>query len=131
MTATLSFTCTTIDAADPPTLAQFYSRLLGWQIYHSDADYAMVGDGHTTLCFGAVAGHTPPRWPDDPGHPKRVHFDLAVDDLAAATARAVELGATLPDFQPGADPDWAGHQPWTIVLDPEGTPICLNIAAPQ
>ncbi|MFI9508998.1 VOC family protein [Nocardia sp. NPDC052566] len=122
----IEFTCVTIDAAHPPTLASFYSELLGWRIYESSPDYALVGDGHTTLCFGAIADHTPARWPDDPGHPKRVHFDLSVDDVTAATARAVELGATVPDHQPGANPEWEGHQPWTIILDPEGTPVCLN-----
>ncbi|AFT99660.1 VOC family protein [Nocardia brasiliensis] len=126
MTAAISFTCVTVDAAHPPTLAAFYRDLLGWQIYHSDADYALVGDGHTTLCFGAVERHTPARWPDDPEHPKRVHFDFSVEDVEQATARALDLGAILPEFQPGADPEWAGHSPWTIVLDPEGTPICLN-----
>ncbi|KZM72820.1 VOC family protein [Nocardia terpenica] len=127
---TISFTCVTIDAAHPPTLADFYSRLLGWQIHHSDDDYAMIGDGRTTLCFGAVDRHTPARWPDDPDHPKRVHFDLTVDDLAAATERALELGATVPEFQPGATPEWEGHQPWVVILDPEGTPICLNPQSP-
>ncbi|WP_280391090.1 VOC family protein [Nocardia brasiliensis] len=127
ITARFSLTCVTIDAAHPPTLAQFYSRLLSWQIYHSDNDYALVGDGKTTLCFGAVQGHTPAPWPDDPAHPKRVHLDLAVDDFDAAIARVVELGATVPEFQPGADPEWDSQQPWTVVLDPEGMPICLNL----
>ncbi|WP_308188373.1 VOC family protein [Nocardia australiensis] len=70
-----------------------------------------------------------PAWPDNPQQPKRVHFDLAVEDLATATERALELGATLPSFQPGADPEWAGQPVWTVVLDPEGTPICLNTSA--
>ncbi len=32
----------------------------------------------------------------------------------------------MPDFQPGRAPNWEGQPPWQIVLDPEGTPICLN-----
>lgn len=59
----IHLTCIAIDAARPPVLAEFYSELLRRRIQECSEEYAMVGDGHTTLCFGAVTGHTPPRWP--------------------------------------------------------------------
>ncbi|WP_308102817.1 MULTISPECIES: VOC family protein [unclassified Nocardia] len=52
-------------------------------------------------------------------------MDLKVADRAQATARAVELGATVPDFQPGHAPDRISPNQWTVLLDPEGHPFCL------
>ena len=45
------------------------------------------------------------------------HLDFAVDDLPAAVARAVSLGARVADEQ--------FTQDWTVMLDPEGHPFCL------
>ena len=47
-----------------------------------------------------------------------VDLDLAVDDIAAAEARALELGATAAVPQPG--------ETWRVLLDPAGHPICLT-----
>lgn len=45
---------------------------------------------------------TPPAWPAAPGHQQmRMHIDAAVDELAAAVAGAIDLGATLAGFQSG------------------------------
>ena len=41
-----------------------------------------------------------------------MHIDIAVDDLAAAVADAVGLGATLAEFQPQEDV--------RVLLDPAG-----------
>lgn len=127
MTAPIALSCVTLDTADPRGLAEFYSQLLGWRIMHSQDEYALITDGRSVLCFGLVEGHTAAPWPDDRDHPKRVHVDLNVADIDQASARATELGATVPAFQPGLNPDWEGQQPWGIVLDPEGHPICLNL----
>ncbi|MBL0003026.1 MAG: hypothetical protein IPP00_03195 [Actinomycetales bacterium] len=59
-------------------------------------------------------------WPNQHGS-KQFHLDLAVDDLDAAAVRCVELGATLPDEQPG--------ESWRVLLDPSGHPFCLTQAA--
>ena len=55
-------------------------------------------------------------WPTTPGPDD----DLAVDDVDAMADRAVELGATLADPQPG--------ETWTVLLDPAGHPFCLTDA---
>jgi hypothetical protein len=47
----------------------------------------------------------------------QLHLDLQVEDLHAATARALELGATEADFQPQDDV--------RVLLDPDGHPFCL------
>jgi predicted enzyme related to lactoylglutathione lyase len=60
-------------------------------------------------------------WPD-PREPKRIHLDLAVDDLDAAQQRAVELGAKVADPQPAPDR-------WRVMIDPAGHPFCLSPAS--
>ena len=72
---------------------------------------ALVAGGGKSLMFQQVSDYTPPQWPD-PAHPQQAHLDILVDDLDAAGARAVELGATSLDsggatFRTYADP--AGH----------------------
>ena len=49
------------------------------------------------------------------------HLDIEVDDLEAASARAVELGATVAEFQPQDDV--------RVHLDPAGHPFCLWVGA--
>nr|WP_324195412.1 VOC family protein [Nocardia terpenica] len=66
---TISFTCVTIDAAHPPTLADFYSRLLGWQIHHSDDDYAMIGEAGPPCASARSTGTPPPAGPTTPTIP--------------------------------------------------------------
>ncbi|WP_290048078.1 VOC family protein [Nocardia nova] len=115
-TATLSMV--NIDSADPAGLARFYAAALGWEVTYSDDSYGMVeGDG-VTIGFGKVEGFRPAQWPDETGA-KRFHLDLQVDDLEAATERLCALGASRPDFQPGADR-------WRVLLDPDGQPFCLS-----
>jgi hypothetical protein len=40
-------------------------------------------------------GHVPPRWPD-PAYPQQFHLDVTVDDINAAEAAILKLGATWP-----------------------------------
>lgn len=106
-----------LDCADPAASAAFYSGLTGWQVLHSEGDYAMIGDGSTSIGFGRLPGYTPPSWPDEAGE-KRFHLDFYVDDLAQAQAAAEALGASTPQFQPGGDR-------WKVLTDPAGHPFCL------
>lgn len=106
-----------LDCAHPPALAEFYHHLLGWEITHSQDEYAMISDGSTTIGFGQIVGYQDPGWPDE-ASPKRYHLDTYVDDLDKATAACLELGAGKPDFQPGA-----GR--WVVLTDPAGHPFCL------
>ena len=79
----------------------------------------LTGPDHA-LGFGTLPDHEAPAWPNEHGT-KQFHLDLAVDDLDAAAAQCVELGATLPDEQPG--------ETWWVLLDPSGHPFCLTQAA--
>jgi hypothetical protein len=46
-----------------------------------------------------------------------VHIDIAVENLEAGLAWALEVGATLSRYQPQAD--------ICVMLDPDGHPFCL------
>lgn len=105
-----------IDCTEPPVLATFYSEVLGWEVTHTQAEYAMISDGTTSIGFGQIPGHTPPTWPEGPV-PKQFHLDFYVDDLADAEEHALKLGATRPDFQPAPDR-------YLVLLDPAGHPFC-------
>ena len=111
----------TLDCAEVAPSAEFWSALLGWEVAASSDDYAMLTSpgGGPALGLGRVDDHQPPSWPDT-GR-KQFHLDLAVDDLDAMAARAVELGATLADPQPG--------ETWRVLIDPAGHPFCLTDAA--
>ncbi|MFT3852683.1 MAG: VOC family protein [Ilumatobacteraceae bacterium] len=111
----------TLDCADAPASARFWSGVLGWDVAHSEDAYAMLTGPGAALGFGTIEGYEPPAWPN-PNGTKQFHFDLAVDDLAAAESRCVELGATVPDEQPGGDR-------WRVLRDPSGHPFCLTLAA--
>jgi predicted enzyme related to lactoylglutathione lyase len=107
-----------IDSADPARLAQFYAAALGWEVTYSDDNYGMVEGNGIKIGFGKVEGLRPTPWPDEAGV-KRFHLDLQVDDLDEATESLCAIGASQPDFQPGA-----GR--WRVLLDPDGQPFCLS-----
>ncbi|WP_020113265.1 MULTISPECIES: VOC family protein [Nocardiaceae] len=109
----------TLDCADPEASATFWSSLLGWDVVHSEKGYAMLAGPSSALGFGRVEDYAPPTWPNEHGS-KQFHFDLAVADLDDAARAAVDLGATLPDDQPG--------ETWRVLLDPSGHPFCLTKA---
>lgn len=106
-----------LDCPDPAALAEFYHQVLGWEVTHSQDEYAMISDGHTSIGFGRVEGYQPPGWPESPA-PKRYHLDLRAGDVGKAVERCLQLGAAKPEFQPGGDR-------WTVLTDPAGHPFCL------
>ena len=72
MTAVASLAMISLDCDKPAALADFYHRILGWEIAHSEGDYAMITEGPVSVGFGRIDGYTPPRWralADPAGHP--------------------------------------------------------------
>jgi predicted enzyme related to lactoylglutathione lyase len=118
-TPTARLAMVTLDCADAEVSAAFWSGMLGWDVTHSERDYAMLTGPSNALGFGRVEGYVAPGWPNENGS-KQFHFDLAVDDLDSAQEAAVELGATVADPQPG--------ETWRVLLDPSGHPFCLTKA---
>jgi predicted enzyme related to lactoylglutathione lyase len=107
-----------IDSSDPAGMARFYAAALGWEVTYSDENYGMVEGNGIKIGFGKIEGFRPAPWPDEAGA-KRFHLDLQVDDLDEAAESLCAIGATQPDFQPGA-----GR--WRVLLDPDGQPFCLS-----
>ena len=111
---------TAIEAPDPGTLAGFYSRLLGWPVVHQEPATAIVKPPQDSvyLVFQQAEDYVPPVWPPAPGQQRTMmHLDIEVEDLDAAVADAVALGARVAEFQP-QDNVW-------VLLDPAGHPFCL------
>ncbi|ALG07850.1 VOC family protein [Kibdelosporangium phytohabitans] len=102
---------------DPGALAEFWSKLLGWEVVaeHGEIDVrAPSSQGwEFDLVFGEEAGAKTA--------PNRIHLDLAsasLDDQAAIIERARALGAEPVDI---------GQRdvPWEVMVDLEGNEFCV------
>lgn len=102
-----------IDCPNPDALCGFYTDLLG--IERSSPDAFMLGDG-LEVWFQQVEGYQPPTWPTQE-RGQQIHFDLDADDRPAMIGKAIGLGATVADPNPGGS--------FTVLLDPAGHPFCL------
>ena len=102
-----------LDCPDPHGLATFYSRLLGTAITYADANFVVVAPNNQAsgLAFQRSPDQRPATWPD-PAVPQQIHLDVMVDDVQAAYAEVLALGATK---LPGND----------VFADPAGHPFCL------
>jgi hypothetical protein len=109
-----------LEAPDPGRLLHFYSDLLDVPIHGQSDDGGSLdfGQGVAYLAIQKAEVYEPPVWPLNPGQQgMQMHLDFEVSDLAAATEHAIELGATLAEFQPQDDV--------RVLLDPAGHPFCL------
>ena len=110
-----------LDCPDPQKLAAFYATLLGRPITYDDGDWVVVSaNEHTSgLAFQRAPDHRPPSWPD-PQTPQQFHLDVMVEDVQAAHAAVLALGARkLPGEDVFADP--AGH-PFCLIRRPHWAP---------
>jgi hypothetical protein len=97
-------------------VSAFYAELLGKPVTYEGEGVAMIGeDGAQPIMFQQIADYRAPRWPD-PADPQQIHLDLTVDDVDAAEAAALELGATSLN---------AHGDNWRVYADPAGKPFCL------
>jgi predicted enzyme related to lactoylglutathione lyase len=107
-----------LECPDPAGLADFYSRLTGWETKDSDPDWVTLADGGgVRLAFQRAPGHQAPAWPD-PASPMQFHLDFEVPDLDAAEQEVLRLGATKFEHQPNP-----GN--FRVFADPVGHPFCL------
>jgi catechol 2,3-dioxygenase-like lactoylglutathione lyase family enzyme len=118
----VKLTATVVGAPDPHLLARFYADLLGWEVRAEDEGWVALRDpeGGAGLSFQAEELHRRPIWPGNKvDQQMMMHLDFEVEDLESASAYAVELGASVAEYQPQDD---------TIVhYDPAGHPFCLWI----
>ncbi len=127
----MQVTSVTIGAARPLELARFYSRMLGWPVTAEEPPRAgeppeagwgqIRPPGHEpgpTLNFEFEQAFARPVWPARAGaQTSTEHLDIRVTDLDAATAWAVEQGATPAAVQP--------QDGVRVLFDPDGHPFCL------
>ena len=107
-----------IDCPDPQSLATFYGAMLDWKVDASPGWAEIRADESQCICFQKVDDFKAPDWPGQQV-PQQMHLDVMVDDLDAAEAAVLELGATKSDHQPGTT--------FRVFLDPAGHPFCLCV----
>src|SRR6266566_3350512 len=110
-----------MDAADPASLARFWSAALGWRIVFEESDSVVIEPpedgpaqkGQLPLVFVPV--------PEAKTTKNRVHLDLAsasAEHQAALVARLEESGARRLDIG-------QGNVSWVVMADPEGNELCV------
>lgn len=112
----------TLDSADPQPLGGFYGALTGMrELFSSDGFVALTHGSGCDLGFQRVDGYRAPQWPGQ--HvPQQFHLDFRANDLDAMQERALELGATKPDHQPG-------NERWRVLLNSAGHPCVVTPSA--
>ncbi|MGW4246309.1 VOC family protein [Nocardia sp. NPDC004722] len=110
-----------LDSDDPIALGRFYSALLELEVVVETPDLVALRARGVMLTVERVENYRPPDWPAD-SVPKQAHLDLFVEDLDAAEAAALALGARKPDTQPAP-------AKWRVLLDPSGHPFCVTVPA--
>lgn len=104
------------------TLAEFYSKLLNWDISHpaQNGTAAITSPEKSVIAFQEVKGYAPPVWPwKDGKQGQMLHFDLVVDDLDEAVKYAIGCGARLSEEKFFDDS--------RTLFDPAGHPFCLDL----
>ena len=105
----------TMDAADPPALADFWSKVTGYSVdTASDFFAVLTGDGSVGPRFMFI------KVPEPKTAKNRAHVDFATPDLEAELTRVVGLGAELVGRY-----DEYGTK-WATFRDPEGNEFCIG-----
>lgn len=104
----------TIDARDPHALAEFWRRVLDYEVAYSEPNEVGIEppdiDAAPALVFVPVSeGKTVKN---------RVHLDLAPNDQTAEVDRLVSLGVRRIDIG-------QGEVSWVVMADPEGNEFCV------
>jgi len=114
-----------LECRDARALADFYIRLLGWQLNDvEEGEWVDIAapSGGVKIAFQQNADYVPPVWPEQPGEQQQMaHLDFAVQDpahLEQAARYAISYGAKRAEVQHGGDE-------WVTLIDPEGHPFCF------
>lgn len=107
-----------IDCRDPQRLAEFWQRVLGGYVVRASHDWVeLEPPTGVTVSFQRVADDGPR---GDAPRRNRVHLDVDVHGLAAATSAAEAFGARRVGEV--VYDELGGFQ---VMLDPEGNEFCL------
>jgi len=104
-----------VDCLDPEPLAEFWSELLGVAVNHRSDGWVSLhaaAPGHPRVAFQRV--------PETKVGKNRVHLDVWVPDVEAATVEAEALGARRLGPFASESPE-----PFQVLADPAGNEFCL------
>lgn len=110
-----------VDCKDAGVLAEFYSKLLGWELTHQRANgwAAITSPSGMVMAFQEIEEYQPPVWPWKEGKQgQMLHLDFYVENLEEAVAYAIQLGARQADEQ--------YFRTSRTMFDPTGHPFCLD-----
>jgi predicted enzyme related to lactoylglutathione lyase len=107
-----------IDAADPEALAGFWAAMFGTRVVSREPEppfYVDLGpvDGVPPIVFQLAETAKQVK--------NRLHLDVAVEDIEAATERLESLGGRRIDAEIGHEVGYA----FRAVADPEGNEFCV------
>ena len=105
-----------IDAVQPRVVADFWCKVLGWQVVEEDESGITISEtvgSWPTIDVFAV--------PEKKTIKNRLHLDLRADGMTTAEEleRLLGLGARRIDIGQGIDVSWV------VLSDPEGNEFCL------
>jgi len=104
-----------VDCVDPEPLARFWAELLGTEIAFRGDEWVSLraaGPGHPRVAFQKV--------PETKHGKNRLHLDLWVSDVEAATVAAEAIGARRLGRFVTESPE-----PFQVLTDPAGNEFCL------
>ena len=106
-----------VDCLDPAPLAGFWAEVLGAEVAYADEEWVSLtaaGSGHPRVAFQKV--------PEPKVGKTRIHLDVWVPDIEAATVAAEALGATRVG---GLVPVEGSPEPFQVMTDPAGNEFCF------
>ena len=103
-----------VDCRDPASLATFWAAVVGEEPVIRDATWATVRQSGTGIVIDFQ------QVPEPKAGKNRLHLDVEVPDLAAATTACVAHGAEA--IGPVVRDE---HGTFQVMLDPEGNEFCL------
>ena len=110
-----------LDCRDPRRLAEFWCRVLDWEVLEGASDDE-VEIGPSGVGFGGPQPTIVFSRTEEPKTQKlRLHIDVSPtdQDQAAELERLLALGAVA------ADVGQTGDESWHVLADPEGNEFCL------
>jgi uncharacterized protein len=111
-----------LNTTDVDKAKAFFGKLFDWKLQ----DVPMGGSTYTTIGVGEGTGGGMVKHPM-PGAPSMWLPYVLVDDIAASTAKAKSIGATIvQDVTEVADMGWM-----SIIMDPTGAALGLWQAKPR
>ncbi len=117
----LRIQCLTIDCKNPRALAEFWAKVLGWEVTHENVNESYLER--------SVNGEISPDYPDilflrtndEKVIKNRLHLDLRPNNQEKEVNRVLSLGAKKIEIGQSSD----SSTTWVVMADPEGNEFCI------